>query len=121
MFLIGWQETASQSEAMLENTNLLNVDDGVSVTIEIAGSSKGSWILRHQTWLQSMHKNVIAILGLVPEAGISGLDRLLHHPEYCGMQLLIPVGDTSNWHSSPHLKIQEWEKTCQTEDALKRK
>ena len=42
---------------------------------------------------------------LTPEAGISARDKQSHPTEYCGMQLLISVWDTSFWYQRPLLCI----------------
>ena len=40
---------------------------------------------------------------LLPEAGISGGDKLLHPTVFCGMQLLIPAWDPCFWQQGSHI------------------
>ena len=58
--------------------------------------------------------SLILLRTLVPEAGISCRDKLLHPTVFCVMQLLILAWNTCFWHQCPHMRNHTmdmlWEK-----------
>ena len=72
------------------------VDMGASISL----SSKIKKQMQHTFTTSS------DMMTFMPEVGISGMDKLLHPTDYCGMQLLIHAWDTFFWHQSSHVCCQ---------------
>ena len=85
-----------------------HLQSGILWNVIVDSFSQYVCVYNIKNMINSSSVRIVYMRTLLPEAGISGKDKLMHPTEYCGMQLLITAWDICFLHQSPYI----WNGNC---------